>query len=37
MPNYNTDKIGSDHDFDVGGDNRPGLSRPNKNEPPTKK
>ena len=37
MPNYNTYKKGSYHDFDVGGDNRPVWIRPNKNEPPTSK
>ena len=36
MPNYDTYKPGSYHDFDVGGDNPPEYIKPTKNEPPIK-
>ena len=36
MPNYDTYKPGSYHDFDVGGDNPPEYIKPKKNEPPIK-
>ena len=36
MPNYDTYKPGSYHDFDVGGDNPPEYIKPTKNEPPVK-
>ena len=36
MPNYDTYKPGSYHDFDVGGDNPPEYIKPMKNEPPIK-
>ena len=36
MPNYDTYKPGSYHDFDVGGDNPPEYIKPTKNETPIK-
>ena len=36
MPNYDTYKPGSYHDFDVGGDNPPEYIKPTKNQPPIK-
>jgi len=36
MPNYDTYKPGSYHDFDVGGDNPPEYIKPTKNEIPIK-